>query len=709
VTPHSRVFAREIGAAFLLHLLLAIAMTWPLACSINVAVADPGDPLINAWVLDWFHHAVRSEARLFDANIFHPERATLALSEHLAGPALMTLPLASVGIDPLTIHNVLLLLSFPMLGVATHLLGRTMQFGVRASFIASLLAAFNPWRFTHLTHLQDLWSASIPLLIATLVHWSRRRSAGRALLVGGAFLFNASGNLHWLAFGSVAAALVFLLLLVIERPSRREAMILAAAIVCCMLAITPLLLPYASKLDDRSTSDRAAETLSYSAEAADWLVAGFTTQAWRGFRNDGSTNPERWLFPGGTLLLAALLSLFLASWTWGKHRKTDEGDRKEPRPRREVSASTTRRAFAIAIPLLLLGFIGSLGLNAPLHEFLSDQIPGFRSIRVPARWSVIGHTGLAILAAYSLHHLLRARMSERAKSLAAASIAVLAIAELRASPIRFFTVPEPVMTVHRWLASVPERFAIVEFPIRQELEYRYMLGATAHHRPSMNGVSGSEPDIHRRLREAHRDDPGLAAEIARSSGAKLLVLHTDFLGDERERVREWLARDLRSGRLTFLRSFPSNIDRDLVFTFGDPFPVVSMRDERDQADLAAFLADRRMQPRSPIGFLEAPAIHSKADESIHVAGWAASDAPISRVDVSLGSSRSRHQADLLARPDIRAAFPDTAAGAISGFSIDLGRPRILLDRLSIIRVVITDEQGTTKVLDPVYFEWTARN
>ena len=45
-------------AAFAFYLALAIAMTWPLATHLSTAVPDLGDPLLNAWIVDWVCHAL---------------------------------------------------------------------------------------------------------------------------------------------------------------------------------------------------------------------------------------------------------------------------------------------------------------------------------------------------------------------------------------------------------------------------------------------------------------------------------------------------------------------------------------------------------------------------------------------------------------------------------------------------------------------------
>src|SRR5436309_15226791 len=86
--------ARQHAAAAALFAVLALALTWPLARTLGSAVAWPGDPFINIWILDWdwwatFHRPLS----LFQANTFYPAKDSLAYSENLYGIALLLFPL----------------------------------------------------------------------------------------------------------------------------------------------------------------------------------------------------------------------------------------------------------------------------------------------------------------------------------------------------------------------------------------------------------------------------------------------------------------------------------------------------------------------------------------------------------------------------------------------------------------------------------------
>src|SRR5258706_10167539 len=98
-------------------------MTWPLATALDRAVAYPGDPFINTWILDWDWYATwHQPLHLFQANAFYPAKDSLAFSENLYGIALLLFPLRALGADALTAHNVAVLLGFAFSGFAAFLL-----------------------------------------------------------------------------------------------------------------------------------------------------------------------------------------------------------------------------------------------------------------------------------------------------------------------------------------------------------------------------------------------------------------------------------------------------------------------------------------------------------------------------------------------------------------------------------------------------------
>jgi len=66
---------------------MTVCKTYPLIVHLTTHIpSDPGDPLLNVWILAWdFHALTTNPASLFNANIFYPVENTLAFSEHMLG------------------------------------------------------------------------------------------------------------------------------------------------------------------------------------------------------------------------------------------------------------------------------------------------------------------------------------------------------------------------------------------------------------------------------------------------------------------------------------------------------------------------------------------------------------------------------------------------------------------------------------------------
>src|SRR6187431_2240676 len=107
-------------AALGLFVLLAIGHTWPLAQRPAVhSRVDNGDYSLNVWAVDWVARTLPTDpAHLFDANIFHPARLTLAYSEPLILQGALAIPAVWLGVPPVVTFNLLLIAGFALSGWA---------------------------------------------------------------------------------------------------------------------------------------------------------------------------------------------------------------------------------------------------------------------------------------------------------------------------------------------------------------------------------------------------------------------------------------------------------------------------------------------------------------------------------------------------------------------------------------------------------------
>lgn len=115
MTAHARSTPRFVLRALLLFTILWAGVTYPQVLRMHAGVNDAGDPLLNTWALAWVAHQLPfAPAHVFDGNIFHPERRTLAYSETLLAPAIVGAPLLWLGTGPILVYNPAVVFEVPI-------------------------------------------------------------------------------------------------------------------------------------------------------------------------------------------------------------------------------------------------------------------------------------------------------------------------------------------------------------------------------------------------------------------------------------------------------------------------------------------------------------------------------------------------------------------------------------------------------------------
>src|SRR5438093_3536336 len=136
-------------------------MTYPLSIDPARRVTPPSpDMELYMWTLGWDAHAfVHQPFSIFDANIYYPERRTLAYSENLIGSALVAAPIVWATGNLLLALNFVALSSCLLCAWGAYLLARRAGVGEPGAFISGVVFAFCPMRFLrlyqiHLTAMQ---------------------------------------------------------------------------------------------------------------------------------------------------------------------------------------------------------------------------------------------------------------------------------------------------------------------------------------------------------------------------------------------------------------------------------------------------------------------------------------------------------------------------------------------------------------------------
>jgi hypothetical protein len=750
-----------LGALFLA---LSVLYTWPLAIRLTTATSDLGDPLLNTWILDWVSRAlIHHPFSLFQAPLFHPAKFPLAFSENMIGIAAFVMPFRLAGVPALAVHNLAMLLGFATSGYAASVLGRTLTRSspsIGAGVIAGILYAFVPFRFDHLPQVQIVWSPWLPLLLAALVWWWRAPSAKRATVVALCLVMNGLGNIHWLLFGTTAAALTMLLLYLLigdEKP-RREWLALLLAFIAAGLALLPVLWPYhvVSKLYEMRRGP--GEVMLSSAEWHDWLVAASRSRLYGWAVDPQLSSPERALFPGMMVLLLTIVGIgYQVSDIRAAKGDSGSDTPRDPRPdaRDQIPdvprnpAPGTRdpgpaprhpilTTFAILLALLswfgavtprfviggeghrilsmesadvpftlllivllflfrarlsarlrssripvelwlcvgwiVIGVAGSFGLKAFFHHFLYKHVSPFQAIRTPARWAIVTYTGLAGSAAYGAAALQKRRW---------VTGALVVLALLDTLPLlRWQHAPATLPPVYAAIPAGP----LLELPVETNDEYRYLGYAAEHHLTTMNGISGFEPPLHRRLRTA------LSLDDAEHAGCRYLVVHDDWLGDGVAATHSLLRSALAANRLHFVRRFDNGgVGGDWLFVLG---AGPSAKDP----DLERMLAGLPTRNSSSFGRLESAGPQT-------ITGFALSPDGVVRVDVLLADGRVRIPAQFTPRPDIDAAHPWYPHPHPSGFTLSLPQPPPGVPRQTDLQIEIVDSRNRRTRLPDVFVQW----
>ena len=500
---------RLVLASLALFAALAVAHTWPLASDpAHLARTDNADASLNIWAASWVGtHLFSDPARLFDANIFYPERRTLAYSEVMLVQGALAAPILALGGSPVLAFNVALLAGFTLTGWAFCLLVQRWTGSWTAGVVAGSLAAFNAHVFVRMGHLQTMHPEFFAVMLYALDRLIVSPRFTHAGLLSIGFVLQALTSIYLMVF-AVWTLLFAWLARAGEwlRGAGRVLLMLAASAVLAIALLWPVASAYLEVREQSGLSRGAAEQIAGS--WWDYLATGAHVHRW--WVPAEAAGSIAYAFPG---VLA--LALMICALT----RPEVRGD---PRLRMCVAAG----AGCVAI---------SMAPRLPFYAALHEAIPLFQAVRVPARLSQVVLLMIAIAAGFGVLALQRRWPRLAAWPAGLALVLIVNVEALRAPMgyVRF----EGVWTVFESLAG--ERGAVVvelPFPMPQQwfLNAPYMLNSTSHWQPMLNGYSGFRAASYERSYDAAREFPNPESLIAlHGLGVTHMIVHTDALGPQR--------------------------------------------------------------------------------------------------------------------------------------------------------------------------------
>jgi hypothetical protein len=484
------VSIRRLSAVAFAYTALLAAVTHPQFIELSHAIARDVDPYFSIWRLAWIAHQLpRDPSRLFDANVFFPERHTLAYSDALIGPGVIGAPFFWLHVNPVLIYNLWLFAGFVLSGVTMFVLVERLTRSVPAALSAGALFMCAPFRFDHYVHLELQLTFCMPLGLLALHRLMQTHDWKSAIGLGTSVAMQTFCSVYYGVFFATYVAVVAatqLLLPPRERLARRI-VLLATAALLSVAVVAPYLWPYLGARE-RVGSREAAEVRYYSAVPADYLSARADNWLYGGVLPGHYGGEERHLLPGVLILMAAVLSFW----------------------------SATPRVALLYLVAGLFAFDASLGLNGHVFAWLRASLLPYEGLRVPARFAILVVLSLSVLAGIGIA-VVANRLSRVGRVLLVAGIFAASGLEARTS-LTLTAPPLRGSDLDAWLAARP-RSPLVELPLPpaeapfQLSEGQHLYDSIFHWQPLVNGISGFWPKSYFELLEKMRrfpDDDSIA-------------------------------------------------------------------------------------------------------------------------------------------------------------------------------------------------------
>lgn len=503
---------------------LAVAATWPLVLfPATRLAADAGDPVLTAWTLAWDADRIAHGLRgVWDAPSFFPYPRTLLYSDHLLGIALFTAPLQWLIGNPVLVYNAAFIASYVLAGGGMYLLARELTGRRDAAVAAAVVFACQPFRASHLSHLQWLMTGWLPLSLWALHRYFATR-LGRYLFACALFYLLQALTASYFTY----YALLPLALVAGAETWRTRLPIRTLAVQAApgVLVVAAVMIPIAGayyEVRARQHLTRSIDDIAkQSADVGDYASAAPRLRLWGGL---GRGRGEHELFPGAVALGLAAVALVALR----RHATV------------RLYGALLGAAFVLSLGPEPSAWGHRFGVPGP-YALLLRAVPGLDGLRAPARLAVVGQVAIASLAAFGAVWCLdRLRAIARP---AAVALAVTAIAaEGWAAPISAVVFrhdgPSAERAAYTYLEGLPSG-AVMELPTsaeNAEREFLYQYMTLVHRHRIVNGHSGYLSPLSIWLRGGHSpfresDRQSDAVEMLRGIGVRYLVVHRALYED----------------------------------------------------------------------------------------------------------------------------------------------------------------------------------
>jgi hypothetical protein len=528
---------RRLGPALLLIAATLLFVAPLLRHFASAYPHDAGDPSLNAWILWWSTRRLPLTDAWWNAPMFYPMHGALALSEVLVGILPITMPVQALTGNPLAAYNVAFLLTFPLCGLAMSALARDLTDDRTAAIIAGVAYAFSPYRMSQLGHLQMLAYYGAPIALLGLHRFYNTTQTKWLCVFGAGWLVQSLSN----GYAMFHLAVFIALWLLWFARSRRVALPILVTWIAASVPLVPILLKYQAIHSALRLTRDINEIRNLGIDVADLFRSSPDLLIWH--RLLPGAGVEVAAFPGITVVVIGLVGL--TSW-WPRRSARERRPGSERRLTLDrialsaiaavaigatlirdvigpwhlgpLSVTDPRKPFSIAVLALavllfrtrpvrhaaetrsvsafyLLGLcamwvlalgpapklLGTPFLYRPPYEWLM-ALPGFNTLRVPARFLALGTLCTSVLLAFVI-----ARVSvNRSRRRLIITVTAIGLVVDGAAHLSVQAAPSRGPT---W-SNVD---AVIELPAGRLADFAAIHRGMVHGFPIVNGYSGYFP------------------------------------------------------------------------------------------------------------------------------------------------------------------------------------------------------------------------
>ncbi|HEO66004.1 MAG TPA: hypothetical protein ENI73_09065, partial [Spirochaetes bacterium] len=544
-----------------------------------------GDPCLNAYLLDYDYHKITSLDfhHFFDANIIYPSKKALTFSEHLLGHQIFYIPIRKLSGDPVFSYNLLSLINFLLCSIGLFYLGLYLFKEIAPAVFLAIAFTYSSGLIHQMSHFQIFsfpWLGFVFLFLFLYLETERLKYGLIFVLF---WLLQSLGSFYIAYILLLAIFLVILVHIIVKKKYFNLKLWKHLSIIgfLYLIVILPLSLPYLEAKHFYEFKRSIVQNVSFSAHFPISYISPSSYNLFFSFIYDALQDAfplremqEKVLF-AGFLVFFFFFYRIVQRYRLGKNREKP-------------------LEYKYFFWLGLVFFILSLGpiFNRPYwndkviiplpHLIFYYLVPGFSSMRVPARFGLIVIFVMTIIAAYGFKHLIH-QLNTRKKKLLVSSL-ILGLLVLELIPKIPMETVEPIPKAIEYLSDtkIDKNAKIAYYPPsfgKTSLASKYMIYIGGHLKGLINGFSGyySKSNFYAQILAASINDSHSVQILGRLGIHYLVVIPRFMTNDEKEKLDKALSNKTISIIKTFTDGSRLCRLKDLTPTRDDKLPPISLK------------------------------------------------------------------------------------------------------------------------------------